>query len=335
MAPTVTDTPVASDGLLSLLAARLPQSFPVYRRLQFTRLPGGTTPHSHVLFAREDPASSSSSSSPETAKQPRHFAAAYLDFSRSPSTEMFFYSTLEGGGGDPTAAEQQQQPLSAAEQDECLDLTVALLRHVRQIGLAHDAALAEAGSPPRRHARGVMVGSMHEGTRALLLGRRGLATSYWNPHDKWLFRVEGLPAGLPDPTAGGSGMRWDAARRGDLGLIVSRTHLPKDEEAMMVVPSTVLRLGDGTPVAWAFLGNDGSLSTLHCEEQYRGRGIAKAVACRTIQESNKLFGGDGWASADVHIDNLQSQGVCKSIGGKKAWRIAWTIINFDSLRDSN
>lgn len=28
-------------------------------------------------------------------------------------------------------------------------------------------------------------------------------------------------------------------------------------------------------------------------------------------------------SADVHIDNVQSQGVCKSLGGEKSWRTCW------------
>lgn len=28
-------------------------------------------------------------------------------------------------------------------------------------------------------------------------------------------------------------------------------------------------------------------------------------------------------SADVHIDNAQSQGVCKALGGEKGWRNCW------------
>lgn len=28
-------------------------------------------------------------------------------------------------------------------------------------------------------------------------------------------------------------------------------------------------------------------------------------------------------SADVHIDNVQSQGVCKGLGGEKGWRNCW------------
>lgn len=30
-------------------------------------------------------------------------------------------------------------------------------------------------------------------------------------------------------------------------------------------------------------------------------------------------------SADVHIDNVQSQGVCKGLGGEKGWRNCWCV----------
>lgn len=91
----------------------------------------------------------------------------------------------------------------------------------------------------------------------------------------------------------------------------------------MLLPRTALRLDDGTPIAWGFLSLDGTLGTLHCEEPYRGRGLAKAVAAKVIRDHNQEFGDDGWCLADVHIDNVQSQGVCKSIGGKKGWRTSW------------
>lgn len=32
-----------------------------------------------------------------------------------------------------------------------------------------------------------------------------------------------------------------------------------------MLPSTAIRLGDGTTIAWGFLGLDGSVSTVHVE----------------------------------------------------------------------
>ncbi len=84
-----------------------------------------------------------------------------------------------------------------------------------------------------------------------------------------------------------------------------------------------MRLEDGTLVAWAFLSLDGTMSTLHCEEPYRGRGIAKAVACKVMRDHNGVFGDDGWCASDIHLGNVQSRGVCESIGGKYGWRVSW------------
>lgn len=30
-------------------------------------------------------------------------------------------------------------------------------------------------------------------------------------------------------------------------------------------------------------------------------------------------------AADVHVDNVQSQGLCKSLGGKKGMRTCWSV----------
>ena len=217
---------------------------------------------------------------------------------------MWLYSTLED---DPS--------LSDAEVQEVLDLVVAIFRRVKALAAAYPGKLH------REH--GVMVGGLHEGTRQLLLGMRGITTdTYHNPHDKWLFRTDELPTGLASPLT--ADMAWDAVRREDCARIVGATKIPKTERTLLTLPSTVLRLvSDGTPIAGGFLGVDGTLSTLHCEEPWRGRGIAKAVAIKTIRDHSKDFADDGWASADVHPDNLQSQGVCRSIGGKKAWRNSW------------
>ncbi|KAK0632153.1 hypothetical protein B0T14DRAFT_419552, partial [Immersiella caudata] len=93
---------------------------------------------------------------------------------------------------------------------------------------------------------------------------------------------------------------------------------------LLMLPSTVIRLGDGTPAAWAFLaGLDGTLMTLHVEEPYRGKGLAKALACRLMRDHLKDYGDDGWGAADVFLSNLKGQAVCKSIGGKPSWTSSW------------
>ena len=103
-------------------------------------------------------------------------------------------------------------------------------------------------------------------------------------------------------------------------------------DTLMLLPSVAVRLEDGTLAAWAFLALDGTLSTLHCEEPYRRRGIGGAVATRVLRDYGSRFeGGDGWYAADVTVGNVQSQALCESLGGKLAWNMSWWVWNLPPL----
>lgn len=221
----------------------------------------------------------------------QHFAAAYVDLSKGPETEVFLYSTLQDhnhaegdgraycsstwddGGEDEDVA--RVVPLPEEEVDHVLDLIMALFRRIKGIA----AAAAHHKNYPLHRPHGPMVGGLHEGTYRLLTQRRGLRSSYWNPHDVWLFRLDQLP-GPPIPSPISSSMRWDVVRKEDVPLIASRTRIPKVEATLMSEPSVVVRLAPGggtnkeqegeeevkeTLVAWGFMGIAGTLSTLHVE----------------------------------------------------------------------
>ncbi|KAG8164759.1 hypothetical protein KVR01_005034 [Diaporthe batatas] len=334
MAPVVTEitTPVPETEF-GRLRDHLPQSLPLLRRIQFTHFPQGTTEHARYLIATDSDGSIDSGEG--QAQQPppppppskHHFAACYLDLSKGPETEMYLYTTLEDAP-DPSA-------LPDSEVERVLDLAVSLLRRGK---LAAEEAL-RPGAPFKlaRGPGGFLVGGLHQPTYELLCARRGLTSSYWNPHDAWLFRLERLPPAQPSSSAaaGGGppgaheGLRWDVVRREDVPLIASRTYIPKIEATLMSEPSVAVRDAEGTLVAWGFVGVAGTLSTLHVEEPYRGKGMAKAVATKVLREHS--FGDDGWGSADVHVDNAQSQGVCKALGGEKGWKNCWTVVDLDSI----
>jgi len=55
------------------------------------------------------------------------------------------------------------------------------------------------------------------------------------------------------------------------------------------------------PIAWAFLGYDGSLTNLHVEVNYRGRGLAGCMVTKLFENVEKIFAGE--ASLDKDIDN--------------------------------
>ncbi|KAJ0121660.1 hypothetical protein J7T55_008827 [Diaporthe amygdali] len=329
MAPTVTEfTAPVPQAEFGILKDHLPQSLALFRRLQFTHYPSGTSEHARYLFATDSDGGPNGGDRQGHAN-PRHFAAAYLDLSKGPETEMYFFSSLEDAT-DLTAVPDD-------EVEHVLDLAVALFQRARLIAqaAASSGAYKLFRGASGASAGGVMVGGLHQPTYELLRERRGLTSSYWNPHDVWLFRLDRLPAlgegpvGLRAGDPGGQGLRWDVVRREDVPLIASRTKIPKVEATLMSEPSVGVRDAAEALVAWGFIGVAGTLSTLHVEEPYRGKGMAKAVATKVLREHS--FGDDGWSSADVHIDNVQSQGVCKGLGGEKGWRTCWTVIDFDSI----
>lgn len=123
-------------------------------------------------------------------------------------------------------------------------------------------------------------------------------------------------------------------------------------------------------VAWAFLGPDGSLTSLHVEPGHRGRGLAKAVAGRlltalahdeagmgfrpVVGNGAGTFGRDdnggesakkthanasedgsagprAWAHSDVAAGNVESAAVAKGLGGTEGWSVRWVGVDLRAV----
>ena len=67
---------------------------------------------------------------------------------------------------------------------------------------------------------------------------------------------------------------------------------------------------------------------MRVQEEYRGRGLAKAVTSNLFRLHLPKFGPERIAHADVALDNIQSQGVCKSLGGAEGWIVYWFIFPY-------
>ncbi|KAI1466727.1 uncharacterized protein F4812DRAFT_460289 [Daldinia caldariorum] len=327
------------EDLITLLRTHhRPYALPLLRRLSFTRFPGGITEHARILFA------SASGLSPRDHYQHHHhhsapFAAAYLDLSRGPETEIWLYSSVEALGAGTTthpspSHQDQDQEEKVAAAAEC---AYQLLREVKALreafytpGTAHAAAQRQEGLG-LRPAR-ILAGTLSEATR-VALANRGVAFGYVAVFDKWMFRLGALPD-VPSPLEEGEeegmGMEWRPVRREDIPLMLSRTSIPRKERTIVLLPSMAVYKSDGTPIAWVLLGPDSSLSNLHCEEEWRGRGFAKAAAVKILRERLKEYDDDEHCWADVAPDNPKSQRVCKSLGGKIAWSVSWSGIDLDA-----
>ncbi|KAF4976590.1 hypothetical protein FZEAL_6768 [Fusarium zealandicum] len=285
-----------SDGLLTLLSDQLPYSLSLLRRLQFTKFEGGLSPTARVVFI------SQSTGLENDGLPPRRFTAAYIEVGGVPDTQMWIYSTLE----HPDESASKDSPVYEHQLARLVDECIGIAK-------AYNGKLVYPGA--------VLLGTLHDSVREILTKSGRVEPRSTGAYDKWLFRYEDIPGG-GDELPGG--LNWGTASEDDCRIVVSRTDIPRTVEVLSRMPSLVIKLDDGTPVSWAFLGwflstlslflltrlgFDGSLVSLHCEEPYRRRGLAKALAAKLFREKMLEFADDGWCSADVAPDNDGSRGM--------------------------
>jgi hypothetical protein len=178
----------------------------------------------------------------------------------------------------------------------------------------------------------VLVGACHE--QVLQICRdKGLVRRDFPGADlelnKFLFKLSDLPATRDLP----SGLRWGKLREQDIETVKSRTSIPRSAKTLLSLENVGVFEESNKPVAWTFLGLDGTLTTLHTEPEHRGKGLAKAVAAKIMREYAPGLAvddiGNAWSHADVYVGNTQSESVCRSLGGKALWKDYWVRINLD------
>ena len=88
------------------------------------------------------------------------------------------------------------------------------------------------------------------------------------------------------------------------------------------------------PIAWAFVGLDSSLTTLHVEPEYRRLGLAKTLTTKLLREEMDLFWADGMqrlAQGYVIVGNEASAGMCRSLGGRADWEVYWLRVDLGQV----
>ncbi|KAI0164905.1 hypothetical protein GGR57DRAFT_497778 [Xylariaceae sp. FL1272] len=314
------------EALIARLRSHIPYSLPLIRRLRFAGFPGGSTEHTKILWV--------SSVAVEYAKGgagDNPFAAGYLDFSRGPETELWIYSSLEHRVGTNPNTDSTDET-GGTEDDEEIACALVLLREVKNqqdVYFATGSVRAQERPYPT-----MLIGNLGENLRLRLAEK--VVFTYTGVYDKWVFDVEVLPDAKLHEEGEKKGWVWDTVREHDLPFMLSRTDILRTPQTMKLLPSTALYASDGTPIAWAFLGPDSSLSSLHCEEPYRGRGIAKAVAVKIFRDHLRDYGVEGanmgWA--DVDPLNVPSQAVCTGLKAEVKWQISWSRLDLNlSFRD--
>jgi GNAT superfamily N-acetyltransferase len=353
---TVQDDPRA---LLPLLKSQLPHSIPLLRRLQHNLAFPSETARLLTTFPGVEPPSGP-------------WLAAYVDLPRGRETQMTLYSSLEresvDDDKDPAVISTLHGPpetlaLARAQLLALLSYTKSALLPGYLASLT--APSVDPGPPnapgqmPPPPPQAFLIGNLHTGLMALLK-KSGIYTDpetvsgirihrYDNPpYVKYLFQGAhthsgGLDAGLP------AGYRLED-RQGRTGvlqhhysLVRSRTHLPRSDETLSRIPGVAVYVdrpteGEEKPIAWVFLGLDGSLATLFVEPEHRGKGIAEAIS-RELMRRGMVEGGiwrevgdegEMWVHANVPATNGASRRVLEKLGGEVAWTNTWTVVELQS-----
>ena len=301
-----------------------------------------------------------------------HFAAAYIDRSRCPETEAWTFSTLEL---PPSSSPQEPPDASVKFQIPALyihhlsTLTSQFQSTVRQvsgidssrslteilIGATNRTTLSILHSGPICNENGAYGQLASSNVRKSAAGK--VVRSHTPANTKFLFSPDDLGRGnteLPE------GLEWAGLGQGkqldeeEIKLALSLTEIPRRAATMQLLPSLGIRTSEGTLIAWAFLGPDASLTTLHVQPPHRKQGLAQKLTRKLFAQvrnfANPMLSvtsgtklklqqkayediaeGEEWNHADVLFQNAASAGAMKAVGGQAAWDDFWAILDLERL----
>nr|OQO30562.1 hypothetical protein B0A51_01188 [Rachicladosporium sp. CCFEE 5018] len=327
-------------------------ALPLYRRLQFGRFLDG----SHLLTNRDlaDHEVDNASDSAEP------WLYAFVDRSCRPETEVWLFGSWEVSP-TPTNSGQFESVSSSTNiynDKAILSLLHNLLVAFKALGLppsihqAHpdaedstDTAVDSAGlskSDYAAHASNpniMLWGSIHARTIPYLQTLNvlsGESSTTVVPNHMFIFDVLTMTTPLNLP----SSVRWGKLSKEHFALVRSRTQIPRQDRTLAALPNLGLFPTSGSvheqssPVAWAFVGLDASLTTLHVEPAYRRMGLAQKLTTKLFRDEMGLFFADGMeklAQGYVIVGNEASKGMCESLGGMAEWTVYWVRVNLGKV----
>ena len=184
---------------------------------------------------------------------------------------------------------------------------------------------------------------------------------------KFLFSPALCTSPAPSQLTLPPGLVWSTVREEEYALVKSRTEIPRQDRTMRILASVGVRKvasgaqasqagmddgdragpgTDGELVAWAFLGPDGSLTSLHVEAEFRGKGLAKMITRKLFsllapidQDASEqhpsrfvnITAGTEWAHSDVTDGNEASVAVARSVGGTVGWGCFWSWVDLERV----
>ncbi|GAB1744113.1 hypothetical protein NU219Hw_g1273t1 [Hortaea werneckii] len=358
------------DAALRALRPHIPTSIPLYRRLQFGRFFPDTLLFTNLdLGATSTPLETPVANGTDAGSQPndhhRHedpWLIAFVDRTCRPETEVWIYGSWEDS--PPAPSPSSSSPTETQAEWQAIDNLVAeLVRACRDLPVSRSlhqdildaqqtqqqAENTDATKPPNPFASARLPtiqlwGAIHTTTANILerldvLASTSQVTSTAANHT-FIFDVPSLPP----PPALPEGLEWGEVRREDFALIRSKSEIPRWDRTMASLPSLAIypaaghggSSDDGAPVAWAFIGLDTSVTTLHVEPEWRGRGLGKAVTTKLFKRDMQRFWEEGvqrLAHGYVVVGNKASEGMMRGLGGMDMWKCYWLRVDLEKAEN--
>ncbi|KAK6433986.1 hypothetical protein LTR95_009837 [Oleoguttula sp. CCFEE 5521] len=327
-------------------------ALPLYRRLQFGRFLDG----SHLLTNRE--LENDESISADDTADP--WLYAFVDRSCRPETEVWLFGSWEisSMATDSVHVNGTSESRDAHNEKAILALLQNLLLAFKALGVppsiheapadapdSTDNAVDSAGLSKADYAAhasnpNVMLwGSIHARTIPYLKTLdvlSGESSTTVVPNHMFIFDVPSMSIPLDLPPS----VRWGRLSKEHFALVRSRTQIPRRDRTLAALPNLGLFPTSGTvleqasPIAWAFVGLDASLTTLHVEPAHRRIGLAQKLTTKLFREEMDLFFADGMeklAQGYVIVGNEASKGMCESLGGKAEWTVYWVRVDLGKV----
>lgn len=278
--------------LASLLLPHIAQTLVLLRHLQWSHAPPQASIYTTFPFV--DPNGVSITTLPRT------FCAARFDRSAFRGQNLYIFSSLEL---DLSAA---KSPLTPTDKLHATAQLLALLAHLHRIDNPfYDFAIPSAtireadtgmqGSITDR----ILVGSLHSST-AQLLEQHGLIHPGAHAYNKYVLAYN--PTGTLPPLP--EGIAYTTITAANYNLVMANNSLIRDPQTFANCPTAAIRLvsrkgsgsgvenegqegkgGEGELIAWAFLTGYGSVRSLHVQPEYRGRGLARKVVLKLLEDA--------------------------------------------------
>jgi len=328
---------------LDALRPHLPTSLPLYRRLQFGRFfDNASCLLTNVQLTEKDTTTTNTSEDEQ-----RPWLIAFVDRSCRPETEVWLFGSWESKPPRVTDYEGWKDvdrlvlalvktvknlPVPTSIHQDVLDAQAATIENDDKrdaIGKSRNDYSSHAHNPDI-----VLWGAIHEQTAPIFQRLNVLSEQDHDvPNHTFVFDVASLPPPRPLP----EGLRWGDMTPGHLALVRSRTQIPRQDRTLAILPSLAIyptsssdAASSVAPIAWAFIGLDASLSTLHVEPEWRGKGLAKAITTKLFEDKLSKFWEDGLeqiAHGYVTVGNKASEGMMRSLGGTSHWVCYWSRVD--------